>query len=81
MTAILKSVSKRGACANVDVFVCLYVRVGGGGVECCCRGTFICYLLLCLFKNALEPTAETSIHICHKSEGGEGGSQIMGFNI
>lgn len=41
--------------------------------ECCRRDTFICCLLLCLFKNALEPTAETSIYICHRSEGGAGG--------
>lgn len=51
--------------------------------ECRRRDTFICCLLLCLFKNALEPTAETSIYICHRSEGGEGGPtrHIMGFNI
>lgn len=42
-------------------------------VECCCRDTFICCLLLCLFKNALKPTAETVIYICHRSEGGGGG--------
>lgn len=28
-------------------------------VECCRRDTFICCLLLCLFKNALKPTAES----------------------
>lgn len=39
-------------------------------VVCCRRDTFICCLLLCLFKNALEPTAETSIYICHTREGG-----------
>lgn len=41
--------------------------------ECCHCDTYICCLLLCLFKNALEPTAETSIYICHRQEGGEGG--------
>lgn len=45
-------------------------------VECCRRDTFICCLLLCLFKNALEPTAETSIYICHRCEGGEGGPAL-----
>lgn len=43
----------------------------------------LCCLLLGLFKNALEPTGETSIYICHRGEGGERGrhSHIRAFHI
>lgn len=76
-----------GTCVCTLVFMCgrgfrMFVCEEEAAVDgdpvvvCCLRYTFICCLLLCLFKNALEPTAETSIYICHRSEGGEGGPTL-----